>query len=500
MRSAAQAETVAFLSYGKAFGRPGATIERRETHISIVFLVDDRAFKLKRSVAFSYLDFSTVELRRRNCEAEFRLGHAMAPGLYRALHSVTRESDGRLAFDGAGAVVDWLIEMRRFDESALFDRLASNGRLTPMLMRDLADTIAAFHAAADPVPQWGTPDTVRALIDDVINNLRSLASFTEADITTLTAWLEAELKTQRATIDRRNRESRVRRCHGDLHLRNICLLDGKPTLFDPIEFSDAIASIDVLYDLAFLLMDLIHRRHTDLATVVFNRYLDISGDEGGLGLMPLYLVLRAAIRAHVSAAAGVSEDARSYFALARDLSQPVPPVLVAVGGISGTGKTTLAQAIASSLGRAPGARVLRSDVIRKRLHGVRPEQQLPQSAYNMTSSMCVYETLRREALMALRAGQAVIADAAFLLPTERAAIGAAARESGVAFSGLWLEAPESIRVQRLAARRDDASDADAAVVRWQLAQDHGPIDWRRLDTAGDIVEQSRVALMLINAS
>lgn len=481
-----QAETIAFLSHGASYGMPGATVEKRETHISVVFLIDGLAYKLKRAVAFSYLDFSTVELRRRNCEAELRLGRAMAPSLYHTVHAVKRCADGTLGLDGAGEAVDWLVEMRRFDESALFDRMAADSRLTTALMRDLADEIAAFHAAAPPTPGCGTPNAVHAVIADIVANLKRTTTFSADVVAAFANWLEAEFAARRSAIGRRNRQGRVRRCHGDLHLRNICLLDGRPTLFDPIEFSDAIASIDVLYDLAFLLMDLIHRDRRDLAALVFNRYLDVSGDIGGLGLMPLYLGMRAAIRAHVSVAAGGANDAAlGYFRLAQALSRPATPMLVAVGGVSGTGKTTLAQAIAPRLGRAPGARVLRSDVIRKRLCGVAPEQRLPPSAYDRATNARVYETLGQEAAVALRDGQAVIADAAFLRADERAAIAAVAGDAGVAFAGFWLEAPETVLAQRLSARHGDASDADVAVLRFQLGQDFGSIDWRRIDTARD---------------
>lgn len=498
MGSADQAETIAFLSRGAAYGVPGAAVETRETHISVVFLVGERVFKLKRAVKFSYLDYSTVERRHQNCEVELRLGRAMAPSLYRAAHAVTRGIGGALELDGRGEIVDWLVEMRRFDEAALFDRMAADGRLTSALVRDLADAIAAFHATATPAPRWGTSDAVHTIVADIIENLKRATIFPPREVVALAAWLETEFTACRSAIERRNREGRVRHCHGDLHLRNICLLDGRPTLFDPIEFSDAIASIDVLYDLAFLLMDLIHREHRELAALVFNRYLDVSGDEGGLGLVPLQLAMRASIRAHVTAAAdGGTEAALSYFRLAQALARLVSARLIAIGGVSGTGKTTLAQALAPDIGRAPGARVLRSDVIRKRLHGVGPEQRLPPSAYDMATNRRVYEALGRQAAEALADGHAVIADAAFLCADERAAIAAVARDAGATFAGLWLEAPEAVLVQRLAARRGDASDADAAVLRFQLGQDFGPIDWRRIDAGADVVAAAEAALAAI---
>lgn len=494
MTPAEQSEIIAFLSHGAVYGLPGATVERRETHISVIFLVGDRAFKLKRAVAFSYLDFSTPDLRRTNCEAELRLGRAMAPSLYRAVHAVTRSSDGGLAVDGTGEAVDWLVEMRRFDEAALFDRMVAENRLTPQHMRDLADVVAVFHAAAEPMRQWGTPDTVQAVIADIVANLRRTSVAGDAELTAFAAQLETEFAAQRQVVERRNREGQVRRCHGDLHLRNICLLDNRPTLFDPIEFSDAIASVDVLYDLAFLLMDLNHRGHADFAALVFNRYLDVSGDEGGLGLMPLYLAMRAAIRAHVTAAGGAVDSAPSYFRLAQRLLRPAPTALIAIGGVSGTGKTTLAQAIAPGIGRAPGARVLRSDVIRKRLHGLAPEQRLPPTAYDMATNVRVYEALGREATVALHDGQSVIADAVFLRADERAAIAAIARQANAFFTGIWLAAPKAVLAERLAGRRSDASDADAAVLQFQLAQDPGVIDWICLEASGGIADQAQAAL------
>ena len=199
-------------------------------------------------------------------------------------------------------------------------------------------------------------------------------------------------------LDRRRAEGKVRRCHGDLHLRNVCLFEGKPTLFDCLEFSDELACVDILYDLAFLLMDLEHRGLADFANLVLNRYLDLTGEDDGLAAMPLFLSLRAAIRAHVTATvidrAGRSEvrpemaaDARGYLDLAAQFLRPRSCRLVAIGGLSGSGKSTLAAALAPSL----GARVLRSDVIRKHLFGVAPETRLPASAYTSEVSRRVYE-------------------------------------------------------------------------------------------------------------
>jgi hypothetical protein len=395
--------------------------------------------------------------------------------------------------------------MKRFEQDALFDRLAESGRLTPALMRDLADRIADFHTAAEPATDFGGSAGVRAVIDDCHENLQQAAAI--AEVTEAEALRDAQSRAcQRLSrlLDRRRDLGKVRRCHGDLHLRNICLFEGKPTLFDGIEFSDAIATIDVLYDLAFLVMDLYHRGLGELANRVLNRYLDRTADVGGLAALPLFLSLRAAIRAHVTAvsaarqtdpgeASRLTQEARAYLSLAGSLLSPGRPRLVAIGGLSGTGKTSLAQALAPTLGPVPGARIVRSDVLRKRAFGVAPETRLPPEAYDRGTTDRVYRELCSEAAEALAAGYAVIADAVFLRPDERQAIAEAGRSAGTPFTGLWLEASPELLARRIAARTDNASDADVEVMRRQLDLDPGTVTWTRIDAGQD--EASTAAMV-----
>ena len=509
MSGAAEEEIAAFLSQPASYGEPDATIERLDTHASLIFLVGARAFKMKRAVAFSYLDYSTLALRKRYCEAELERGRRLAPVLYQRLHAVTRERDGRLTLDGAGEPVEWLLEMRRFDQEALFDRLAEAGRLTPALMRDLADELAEFHGAAEVAHDRGGSTAISALIQDIEANLGRAGKLLDARaVGALKDAQVSDLRRLAPLLDRRRAAGKVRRCHGDLHLRNICLIDGRPTLFDPIEFSDELATVDVLYDLAFLLMDLHHRGHDELGNRVLNRYLDRTEDQGGLAALPLFLSLRAGIRAHVTAAAlmhrssagkaaDLAEESRAYLALAIGLLSPRAARLVAIGGLSGTGKTSLAHALAPALGRVPGARILRSDVLRKRSFGVSPETRLPGAAYEPAVSKRVYRMLSDEAAETLASGYAVLADAVFLRPDERRAIGEVARSKGIPFTGLWLEAAQDSLARRIETREHDASDADVAVMRRQAALDPGPITWHRIDAGGGIertAEQARAVL------
>jgi hypothetical protein len=323
----------------------------------------------------------------------------------------------------------------------------------------------------------------------------------------VTAEARETIERHRARLDHRRETGLVRQCHGDLHLRNIVLLDGQPTLFDAIEFNDAIACIDVWYDLAFLLMDLWRRRLPRHANAVLNRYMTERADDEGVALLPLFLSCRAAVRAKTSVTAaslqpeGTRRDelaalAREYLQMAEDLLHPRGPSLVAIGGPSGSGKSTLARALAPPIGAVPGCRVLRTDEIRKRICGVPYLTRLGPEGYTPQVSRRVYDTLAAEAAALLAGGHAVIADAVFAETRDRASIEAVAAAAAVPFVGLWLEAPERVLVDRLARRAPDASDADASVLRAQLARDPQPTGWERLE-AGDAEEPVRARALAV---
>jgi predicted kinase len=303
----------------------------------------------------------------------------------------------------------------------------------------------------------------------------------------------------------------VRRCHGDLHLRNICVIDGRPRLFDAIEFNESYSCIDVLYDLAFLIMDLEHRGLKEGANLLFNRYLERRSDIEGLAALPLFLSVRAGVRAKITfamakaqpdpeAARNLLREGQVYFAAADDYLLPVAPRLVAVGGLSGSGKSRLARALAPGFGAPPGALVLRSDVLRKRRFDQAPEAPLGPEAYRPEVSRAVYDDLAENAATALAAGRSVIADAVFARPEERRAIAALAAKLKVPFQGLWLEASRPVLLERVGARRKDASDADAAIVERQLDYDLGAIDWQRLDAGGTPEAVAAAARALLSAA
>ena len=489
-----QSDVIALLGSPTTHG--GLDVERIDTHTAVVFLAGTRAYKLKRAVRFDYLDSSTPERRRQLCESEVELSRRTAAGIYRGVLPVTREADGSLALAGSGAPIDWVVEMNRFDQAALMDRMAAGGQLHLDLMPPLGKAIARFHQKAEPRPGYGGASGIRRVIDGngtgfeqfgrgILDPVESQHLIDESG---------RELDRCQLLLNARARAGLVRQCHGDLHLRNIVVLDGVPVLFDAIEFNDDISCIDVLYDLAFLLMDLKRRALPGHANAVWNTWLRTTGDLDGLAAMPLFLSCRAAIRAKTSAtAASFQRDdararalcamARDYVALATRLLKPPPARLIAIGGLSGAGKSTLALAIAPSIGAVPGAVVLRSDEIRKELCGASLTNRLGSDGYAPEVSKQVYATLSARANVIVRGGHSVIVDAVYGRERDRDAIAKVAADADVMFAGFWLEAPEATRSDRVQSRRADVSDADVRVITLQRAQDVGVIRWARVDAS-----------------
>ncbi|HEY0302682.1 MAG TPA: hypothetical protein VGC36_15155, partial [Rhizomicrobium sp.] len=375
-----QAAVVAFLANPASHGL-SAPVEIHETHGSRVFLAGDRAYKLKRAVKLPYLDYSQPAQRKAMCARELAANRAMAPELYETVLGIVRDGD-TLRFGDAGdeRAVDWVVVMRRFGQDALLEARRKAGRLALADMIPLAEAVAHFHLAAPASSDFGGICGIRAVVEENVGILRDAggALCPAALVGEYAALSEAWLRRLRPALGRRRRTGYVRRCHGDLHLNNVTTIAGKPVLFDAIEFDDSFAWIDVFFDLAFLLMDLdSHGLHAH-ANAVLNRYLERTGDYGGLAALPLFLACRAGIRAHVALAAraahandgpGRNEPGKLLNAAISYL-RTRRPVLIAVGGLSGTGKTTLARLLAPERGTAPGAVILRSAVIRKTMLGV----------------------------------------------------------------------------------------------------------------------------------
>lgn len=516
-----QHEVLAFLSTPAAYavadgpGPAPPAVERIDTHSAAVFLVGDDAYKLKRAVRYDYLDFSTLERRRRFCEAEVALNRRTAPHVYLGVVPVTREESGQLALGGAGVSIEWLVHMRRFPDDQLLDRLAARGALPPALMPRLAQSIARLHTTAAPCPGRSGLGAMRWVVEGNERGLREEgAGRLDRDYCEhVLARTRQELDVQAVRLDARADAGWIRVCHGDLHLGNIVLLDGEPVLFDAVEFNNDISCIDVLYDVAFLLMDLWRRDLRRDANELFNHYIghyighdiraafDVAQCDA-LALLPLFLSCRSAVRAKTSATASRLQPdeahadelvaaARAYLLEAEQTLVPTAPVLVAIGGHSGSGKSTVSRAVAADVGRVPGALHLRSDVLRKRLAGVDETVRLPAEAYTPAAHERVYAELSLWVRAVLSAGHSAIADAVFAREDERLAIEAAAVAAGARFVGVWLEAPSDVLMQRVERRVGDASDATAAVVARQLARGVAAVEWPVVEASGspEVVER-----------
>jgi len=457
-----------------------------ETACARVFLAGEVAWKLKRNVDLGYVDFSTREKRKWALDRELAFNRTAAPDIYRRVRSITREADGGLAWDGGGKTLEYALEMRRFDDGAVLS--ADPGVIDGEMADALGRTIAGYHAAAALRPEGGL-SALEWTINSNAGLIREHGPTLGAErVEILVERTFAELERQRPLLAARTAGGFSRRCHGDLHLANILIENGAPVLFDCIEFNDLLSDLDVFYDLAFLLMDLDFRGRRDAGVGVQSAYLDEAARSfpetlwSGMAAMPLMLSVRAAVRTHVATHAGDLALAKAYLDAAIAHLSPPPPVLAAVGGFSGTGKTTFARAIAAGLGPSPGAVVLRTDEARKRIAGAGPVDRLDRSVYTPEFYERVYDLVLTTAGALLKAGRGVVLDATFTQPQLRARAERLAADCGADFRGAWLTAPQAVLEARVASRVGDASDATLEVLHDQIARYGGDtVDWPTVD-------------------
>ena len=477
---------------------------RIDTPISHVFIAGSRTYKLKRAVKRNFVDYSTLEKRKTLCEREIDVNIVHAPQIYKGVVPIVRTVEG-LQLGGQGEAVDYAVEMSTFDPEQAFDRLANAGALDVVHIRRLADTVARLHTAAPMMRSYGGSGEVGETIEQVAGAIAEAPAGSKLakEVAAWQAAAEPALAAMARRIDTRKRHGFVRRCHGDLHLGNICLFNGVPTPFDAIEFSERIASIDILYDLAFAVMDLLHRGMLAHANVLVSRYLNVTRDYSGLALMPLFVSLRASVRAMVAASNDDPDigwqEARARLEFATNCLGLRPrPQLIAIGGLSGSGKSTLAQAIAPELPGLCGAVAIRSDVCRKRLFKTSPEEPLALDAYTPEVSTRVYRIMQKDAARALRAGVSVILDATFIDGDENRSLERIAESAGADFTGLWLSLDLDVLQARIGMRGADASDATAAVAAAQWERVSASPAWTVLDAVGTPEEVAKKALEVLS--
>jgi uncharacterized protein len=500
-------QLIAALREPACYAHPVGRIDVLETHISWVLLTGQYAYKIKKPVNLGFLDFSTLGARRRYCDEELRLNRRLAPLLYEAVVPITG-TVAHPSIGGSGAALEYAVKMREFPQSALASRLLAEGALGVAPIDALAESIAAFHArtgvAAHGCP-YGTPEAVVAPARGNFAPLSCLLpdAADQARLAELRTWTEREYREHWAVFGERHMDGYIRECHGDLHLGNIVMLDGKLTPFDCIEFDPALRWIDVMNEVAFLVMDLVDRGRMDFATRFLNTYLETSDGYAGLEVLRFYRVYRALVRAKVHALRATQDGtaaaererlivaSRGYIELARHSAHDRQPVLIIMHGLSGSGKSVIAHSLACHL----GALRLRSDVERKRIRGLAPlarsSSKLASDLYTADQTRATYHRLLDLARLSVNAGYPVIIDATFLKHWQRDLFRREASAHGVPFVIVDVTAPEVLLRERIAARLAtgcDPSEADPAVLTYQMAQNETLTDEElsktlRVDTA-----------------
>ncbi|MEB3165367.1 MAG: AAA family ATPase [Cyanobacteriota bacterium] len=482
---------IASLLRPEAYAHPVVSIRLIETHLSWVLLTGSTAYKIKKPLNLGFVDFSTLELRHRACLEELRLNRRLAPALYRDVVPIHGPCEHARLY-GDGPVIEWAVRMQEFPEQALLSDALERGAVEPQAFALLAERLARFHAEAAVAPPGSSWGTVAQVGEPALANLTVLeacpAAAAAAAVPRLRRWSEQTLAQLAPLLERRRQAGRIRECHGDLHLGNMALLEGVITVFDALEFSPALRWIDVISDLAFLVMDLERRRRPELAARVLNRWLECSGDYAGMALWRWYVTYRALVRAKVTAlrlaqqgadpASGSSgdrsaleRDLRDYLQLAVERGvAPRSPTLVITHGLSGSGKTHLAADLCRRLGWIH----LRSDLERKRCFGLpldRPSPVPVPGLYDPATTRTLYEqTLPDAARAVLAAGWSLIVDATFLLREQRQCMAQVARQLGCRFVILSFPADPGqarVRIDQRRAAGDDPSDADASVLAHQ---------------------------------
>lgn len=505
-----QEDVIAFLSAPASYASGPKSVDVIETHGALVFLAGNDAFKIKRAVSFDYMDFSTLAKRQAVCLREFALNQPAAPDLYLGVLPITREPGGTLAFAGSGTPVEWAVHMRRFAQEDLLSSLAKRHKIDDAMIKALAASVAGYHKELDANAKADGTGPISEIVTELRDAFAALSEQFPAHTTE--AFLDAlqcRLDETSSLLNTRAARGLIRRCHGDLHLGNIVNWGGKPVLFDALEFDEALATTDLLYELAFLVMDFWHEGLRTEANLLFNRYLfeTASLDQlDGLSAFGLFMALRGGIRAMVSAqratlvagdASNRAAEARAYLRDALGFLSRHEPKLVAVGGLSGTGKSTLAAEIAVHIGAVPGAVHLRSDLERKLLFGAGETERLDRTCYTPEAHTRVYDALLKKAAQVLSTGHAVVVDAVFAEEDWRRNAERVAEGLGVPFVGLWLDASDEQLIQRVDGRQGDASDATADIVRRQLAKGASAKSWIQIDAGGSALETALTATLAL---
>ena len=470
------------------FDHPVEQIELIETHISWVILTGKYAYKIKKPVNFGFLDFSTLEKRKKFCEQELTLNRKLASEIYLDVVSINNSAHNPI-ISSNGKAVEYAVKMRQFPQSAQLDNRLTAGKLTLKNIDAIAQMIAHFHGTteiADSSMNFGNSIIVNHAVEENFLQIRQHLHTHdyETRLTALSQWSETEEKKLQNTFTQRKSDGFIRQCHGDMHLRNMLWLHDKPMAFDCIEFNPELSWIDVISEIAFLVMDCQYRQQPQLANRFLNSYLEATGDYKGIEVLPYYLCYRAMVRAKVNILryeqAGISNEEKqkavvefeSYIDLATSYTQPKATRLIIMRGMSASGKSTISQQLVDTLGIIR----IRSDVERKRLFGVTTNSQnnIDSGIYSAQASEKTYDKLAKLAASIINAGYSVIIDAAFLKYKQRQVFQQLAEHLNISFVILEILASAETLRQRIKQRKNDISDADLNVLNHQL-ESHQPL-------------------------
>lgn len=468
----------------------------RQSHIAILFLAGEYAFKLKRAVLLPNIDFSTPAKRRLACVQEMKRSTIYAPHLVLGIRSVRRLPNGRICIGGkAGEEVDTILVMKRIPDNAILGQILPSPYFDRFEVMDLAEQLAELHMKAKTFrTKWGMEDIQKTILEtERVLSCFCPDVFDKHKLNTLMRTSLENLAKNARLITLRQKSGHIRKCHGDLLLCNIAYEEGKFLFFSPIEYSDTLDCIDTLYDLAFLMMDFEARGMRRLTNMFFNHYMAYMNDIGGYPLLPLYQSMRAATRAAVCVKKSTMlegeekqqaiQNAKDYFDLAYHFMSSSQPVLIACGGLSGSGKSRIAREIGGLMNPAPGAVILRDDVVKKQINGCGVNEHFDRVFDTPIVEKVVYDVLRQQARTALKSGSCVIVDALFYNEKERVAIEELAKEMNVPFIGLWMDAPLSVRVDRIHARKRNPSNVTKrSELEQQLSLETGDIQWNQVST------------------
>ncbi|MCT7960863.1 AAA family ATPase [Laspinema sp. D1] len=516
MSQARLPQAIAQMMQGHFYPHPvQEPITLMQTHASFLLLTGDYVYKVKKSVNFGFLDYSTLEKRHHFCSEELRLNRQIAPQMYLEVVAVTKTDSG-LELNGEGEPIEYALKMRQFPQEALLIHQFEQGQLTQEQMEQLGQVVAEFHRqtpTSDSIRKFGEVARIREAID---NNYKQSQPYidgpqTRQQFEETKAYSDRFFAERSAQFEQRMLTDKIRECHGDLHLKNIARWDNQILLFDRIEFNEAFRFVDVMYDIGFVVMDIEARGRQDLANGFLNTYLEQTGDWQGLQVLRLYLSRQAYVRAKVTSLmlddANIAEDekegawqtARDYYHLAWQYTQPRQGRLILMCGLSGSGKSTIARQLA----RATGAIHIRSDAVRKHLAGIPLQSKGSDEIYIAEMTAQTYGRLLELGIMGASEGWTVILDAKYDRQGLREAAIAAARDRGLPLQILHCTAPIAILRDRLNHRQGDIADATADLLDTQqqtaepFCENEIP-SVTSLDTTGDIEAQLKSFISQFN--